>query len=366
MDEQTALRELVRLQKLEHPRGETWRSNLAGRTHIERLTNYIKRSLQKAVSHERGSLQKDVSHERDDEELNKWYAEWRDTAIKLGLPTELPPPPEPEPPTEEEKAEMERMTSGVMKMVEEMRERHAREREAYQMAEAKKRGYAEMDTGYSSGSGSESEGERFSAEELRLRAMNKHRKIEEKVAEEYLAEKMGQLGVVDRSKVFGERMDRPDKEITGATTGYGVHLVSGETHGKAKLTADQVQEIRRLYWMGGIKKSGGKGGRKEYSHHDLAEQFGVSPTAIASILYRNTWYTLPLVENEPSEQLKKLTYNEQKVIKLFKEKYGGTEEQLIRNKYGRLALPPEIAMAEREAGIEKRRATKQKKLEEKE
>lgn len=51
----------------------------------------------------------------------------------------------------------------------------------------------------------------------------------------------------------------------------------GEQNGQSKLTAAQVQEIRRLYATG------------KTSHQRLAQQFGVSPRAIAFILKYRTW-----------------------------------------------------------------------------
>lgn len=51
----------------------------------------------------------------------------------------------------------------------------------------------------------------------------------------------------------------------------------GERHFHAKLTWDQVQDIRTRYSAGGITKS------------DLARRFGVSPTTIASIIIARRW-----------------------------------------------------------------------------
>jgi len=49
----------------------------------------------------------------------------------------------------------------------------------------------------------------------------------------------------------------------------------GEKHPNAKLTAETAAEIRRL--------------RGVVSHRKLAAQFGVSPGAVASVLYGKTW-----------------------------------------------------------------------------
>lgn len=53
----------------------------------------------------------------------------------------------------------------------------------------------------------------------------------------------------------------------------------GEAHGKAKLTAEQVSEIRRRYVPG------------KYGHgaHALAKEFGVSKPTIQNILKGETW-----------------------------------------------------------------------------
>jgi hypothetical protein len=185
-----------------------------------------------------------------------------------------------------------------------------------------------MDTGYDSGTGSESE--RESAEEQRVRAMNLHKKMEEKPE------------IKDYSLVFGERHDEPtNEEVGGASTGYGVHKMIGETHYKAKLTADQVQEIRKDWWSRPHKQ----GTRQGASLKEIGERYGVKKSAIDNLISRHTWYNLPFVENEPTEE--RLNLNEKRLLAIIS-KHGGTREQLVRNEQGRLALPPEIALKEKQ------------------
>jgi hypothetical protein len=223
--------------------------------------------------------------------------------------------------------------------------------EARERREAKERGYAEMDTGYDSGTGSESEGEKFSAEEMRVRAMNLHKKREETPAQQPPAEQVAP-GLKDYSLVFGERHPETRKMTMTTSTGYGVHKMIGETHVRAKLTADQVQEIRKDWWSRPHKQGTALGeGMKE-----LGEKYDISKSSINGLLRRQTWYNLPLVENEPTEE--RLNSNEIALLKVFKEKYGGTREQMVRNKQGRLALPPEFALKEKAEASERAKAKK--------
>lgn len=61
----------------------------------------------------------------------------------------------------------------------------------------------------------------------------------------------------------------------------------GERNGRALLTAEQAQEIRRL--------------RLRLSRHELAARFGVSRGAIEGVLYGENWAHLPAVEPLPPE-----------------------------------------------------------------
>ena len=53
--------------------------------------------------------------------------------------------------------------------------------------------------------------------------------------------------------------------------------VSGERHGKSKLTTQQVQEIRQKYIP------------RQYSTTRLGKEYGVSSTQIWSIVHKNNW-----------------------------------------------------------------------------
>ncbi len=53
--------------------------------------------------------------------------------------------------------------------------------------------------------------------------------------------------------------------------------VRGEEHGRAKLTWEQVQEIRKLYAEG------------KMSQRELAKKFGVSQTTIFRICHGKNW-----------------------------------------------------------------------------
>ena len=234
-------------------------------------------------------------------------------------------------------AEYEAKSKEARRKVEEMKE----------MEEAKKRGYAEMDTGYDSGTGSESE--RESAEEQRVRAMNLHKKREETPAQQPPADQVAP-GMKDLSLVFGERHAEPGKKITGSSTGYGVHKVIGEGNASHKLTVKEVQEIRTDWWS----RPHIRGQSMGDGLIEVGEKYGVSPSTINSLLQRKSWYNLPFIEGEPTEE--RLNVNEKRLVKIFKEKYGGTREQMVRNKQGRLALPPEIALKEKAEASEKAKA----------
>ncbi len=54
-------------------------------------------------------------------------------------------------------------------------------------------------------------------------------------------------------------------------------VIRGERHVNAKLTEDDVREIRRLYAAGIAKQQG------------LAERFGVSQVKVSQILLRKSW-----------------------------------------------------------------------------
>jgi hypothetical protein len=55
----------------------------------------------------------------------------------------------------------------------------------------------------------------------------------------------------------------------------------GELINTAKLTADQVVEVRRLYLQGG------------FTQQDLADRFGITQTNISNLIRRKTWAHVP-------------------------------------------------------------------------
>ena len=61
---------------------------------------------------------------------------------------------------------------------------------------------------------------------------------------------------------------------------YGRPAFEGENHPMARLTADQVREIRRLYGQGGITQT------------KLAQMFGVHQTTISDYVRRGTWRSI--------------------------------------------------------------------------
>jgi len=72
---------------------------------------------------------------------------------------------------------------------------------------------------------------------------------------------------------WGTRSDNAQDSIRNGT----FHDVKGTANGNAKLTEDQVREIRRLYATG------------EFSLQELALQFGLSKGEIWRIVRRKTW-----------------------------------------------------------------------------
>lgn len=69
-----------------------------------------------------------------------------------------------------------------------------------------------------------------------------------------------------------------DRNAKGRTSHHvNLNQARGERMPNAKLTADQVREIRRLYRTG------------QYVHNQLAEQFGVSPSLIGYVIAGRAW-----------------------------------------------------------------------------
>lgn len=62
------------------------------------------------------------------------------------------------------------------------------------------------------------------------------------------------------------------------------HALPGETHHQAKLTREQVLEIRRRYRESGEKFTGG-----DVTMAELAEEYGVSLATISNVINRRSW-----------------------------------------------------------------------------
>lgn len=67
-----------------------------------------------------------------------------------------------------------------------------------------------------------------------------------------------------------QRQNAADRAASG-------HTATGERHGKARLTAEQVHAIRAAYAAGGT------------SHRKLAAKYGITYQSIAAIVTRKTW-----------------------------------------------------------------------------
>ena len=72
------------------------------------------------------------------------------------------------------------------------------------------------------------------------------------------------------------------------TYGHRLECVRGEKAPKAKLTPDQVEEIRRIYIKGDL----------EFGQSALGKKYGVSHPAIACIVKNKTWRHLLKEEEE--------------------------------------------------------------------
>ena len=75
-------------------------------------------------------------------------------------------------------------------------------------------------------------------------------------------------------------MAQKGRGANGRKNGTATHperLRRGETNHKAKLTTDQVMEIRHRYDAGGL------------TTYDLAEEYGVGQGTIHKVVSRNTW-----------------------------------------------------------------------------
>jgi hypothetical protein len=148
--------------------------------------------------------------------------------------------------------------------------------------------------------------------------------------------------IVDYSDIFNERTDTRKKYYGGLeATGMKEHIQYGETHTLAKLTNDLATELRTKYFSGGA------------SQKTLAEVYKVALPTVEAVIQRKTWKHLPQVPGESDENFNKPNSQERKVIKLAKQ-YG---VEPIRNKIGRLALPPDLIKRLRKA--EKKKESKE-------
>jgi len=64
-------------------------------------------------------------------------------------------------------------------------------------------------------------------------------------------------------------------------------MALGERNGSAKLTAEQVREIREMYRAGG--RDGRRGFRGGVSQEHIADLYGVSQPVISQILRGEKW-----------------------------------------------------------------------------
>jgi predicted DNA-binding protein YlxM (UPF0122 family) len=140
---------------------------------------------------------------------------------------------------------------------------------------------------------------------------------------EELAEKMANAAVAEQR---AEAMARPDLSHTFINTtgdykgqsrpeyvkhqiGFGSHAHLGSKHYAAKVTPENVAEIRTLYW------------KDEVPMGDLAKWFDISNGSVHDIVNRRTWVfdertkeRYPLVEGEPASQLTKMSKTEKKAL----------------------------------------------------
>jgi hypothetical protein len=148
--------------------------------------------------------------------------------------------------------------------------------------------------------------------------------------------------IADYSDVFGKSEREGNKYEGLEATGMNLHLQYGEKHLKAKLTEKDVNEIRTKYFAG-------------ERNIDLHKEYNVTVSTIDHIVGRHTWKHLPQVPGEPDEYLTRPNLQEKAVLKVAKQ-YG---VEPVRNKIGRLALPPELIKQLRKEKAEKKKESKE-------
>lgn len=87
------------------------------------------------------------------------------------------------------------------------------------------------------------------------------------------------LGLMPSGDRNGTRT-HPERQLRGKDHPFSVNPYKGELHPSAKLTADQVREIRTRYAQGGIRLI------------DLADEYGVTFGLVGHIIRRRLWKSL--------------------------------------------------------------------------
>jgi uncharacterized protein (DUF433 family) len=102
--------------------------------------------------------------------------------------------------------------------------------------------------------------------------------------------------------------------------------VTGELHGRAKLTNERVIEMREIYAQGGI------------SREELAERYGVAATTVHNIVSGRDWMHVggPITTQHarrPSTRITKISANE---VREIRDRYskGGIRHQNLADEYG--------------------------------
>jgi hypothetical protein len=153
--------------------------------------------------------------------------------------------------------------------------------------------------------------------------------------------------IKDYSERYGTNISGSQPaDYTGYThTGVGVHRLVGDDSKNRLINEKTAQEIRTLWWAG-------KTGHSPRVTIKTLEGLypSLSRGGITNLIYRSSWFHLPLVEHEPVSQLSKLSSKDQKV-KTYAKKLG---IQPIRNEEGRLRLPDETIIEIRKQAKEKK------------
>jgi hypothetical protein len=95
--------------------------------------------------------------------------------------------------------------------------------------------------------------------------------------------------------------------VTNTENMQNCDLLKGEHHLSAKLTANDVVEIRNRYHKGGC-----------YSN-DLAREYNVNPSTIEKIVNGKTWKSLPILPKSRASKWSKLTKEQASEIRSMKD-----------------------------------------------